>query len=146
MPHAGELAALLTARGVEVDRAAVEAEPLRWAREAHERTGAVVLLKGAVTVVVGGDGPAGALAQDDATPWLATAGAGDVLAGVLGALLAGMAGRAPGARLGVADLARAAACAASVHGRAAVAASGGGPVTASRVAAAVPGVLAGLLG
>jgi hydroxyethylthiazole kinase-like uncharacterized protein yjeF len=149
VPHAGELATLLTARGVEVDRAEVEAEPLRWAREAHDRTGAVVLLKGAVTVVVGGGagtGRAGVLAQDDATPWLATAGAGDVLAGVLGALLAGMAGGAGGTRLGADDLARAAACAAWVHGRAAVAASGGGPVTASRVAAAVPGVLAGLLG
>lgn len=144
VPHAGELATLLRERGVEVDRVGVEAEPLRWAREAHERTGAVVLLKGAVTVVAGS--PDGAVwTQDDATPWLATAGAGDALAGVLGALLAGLAARAPGERLGGDELARAAAAAASVHGRAALVASGGGPVTASRVAAAVPGVLAGLL-
>lgn len=144
VPHAGELATLLRGRGVEVDRAGVEAEPLRWTREAHERTGAVVLLKGAVTVVAGAaDGVV--WAQDDATPWLATAGAGDVLAGVLGALLAGLAARSPGERLGADELARAAAAAASLHGRAAVAASGGGPVTASRVAGAVPGVLAGLL-
>lgn len=145
VPHAGELATLLRDRGADVDRAAVEAEPVRWAREAHRRTGAVVLLKGAVTVVAGA--PDGAVwAQDDATPWLATAGAGDVLAGVLGALLAGLVARSPSEHLGADALARAAAVAASVHGRAAVAASGGGPVTASRVAVAVPTVLAGLLG
>ena len=141
-PHAGELAGLLRARGTGVERAQVEAEPLRWAREVHERTGATVLLKGAVTVVVGSR----TYSQGDATPWLATAGAGDVLAGVLGSLLANLAAQAPGERLGPDDLAWAAAAAASVHGRAAVAASGGGPVTASRVATAVPAVLAGLLG
>ena len=80
-PHAGELATLLSARGEDVDRAQVEAEPLRWARRAHELTHATVLLKGAVTVVVG---PQGAVyAQADAPAWLATAGAGDVLTGRL---------------------------------------------------------------
>jgi hydroxyethylthiazole kinase-like uncharacterized protein yjeF len=143
VPHAGELAALLSTRGIaRVDRADVEAEPLRWARAASLATGATVLLKGPVTVVVDGvDGDA--WSQDDGTPWLATAGAGDVLAGVLGALLARLAADGP---VPPAAAARAAAAAASVHGRAAVAASGGGPLTASRVAAAVPGVVAGLLG
>lgn len=142
VPHAGELAALLTARGLaNVDRAAVEAEPLRWARAASLATGATVLLKGPVTVVV--DGVDGEVwAQAEGTPWLASAGAGDVLAGVLGALMARLAADGP---LSQAALARAAATAASVHGRAAVAASGGGPLTASRVADAVPGVIAGLL-
>ncbi|MDO8105680.1 NAD(P)H-hydrate dehydratase [Isoptericola sp. b441] len=143
VPHAGELATLLQGRGVDVDRDAVQAEPLRWAREAHDRTGAVVLLKGAVTLVVG----AGTVwTAADGTGWLATAGAGDVLAGVLGALLAGLAARAPGERLDEDTVAAAAAVAASVHGRAAVHASGGGPVTASAVAAAVPRTLANLLG
>jgi NAD(P)H-hydrate repair Nnr-like enzyme with NAD(P)H-hydrate dehydratase domain len=54
-PHAGELATLLRDRGEDVDRALVEAQPLRWARRAHELTGATVLLKGGVTVVVGPD-------------------------------------------------------------------------------------------
>ncbi|MCV2395521.1 bifunctional ADP-dependent NAD(P)H-hydrate dehydratase/NAD(P)H-hydrate epimerase [Actinotalea sp. M2MS4P-6] len=142
-PHAGELAALLRGRGADVAREDVEAEPLRWAREAHARTGSTVLLKGAVTLVVAAEA---VYAQGDATPWLATAGAGDVLAGLLGALLATLAAQAPGESLLPDELARAAAMAASVHGRAAVAASGGGPVTASRVASAVPAVLAGLLG
>jgi hydroxyethylthiazole kinase-like uncharacterized protein yjeF len=136
-PHAGELARLLQTRWVEVDREDVEAEPLRWAREAHERTGATVLLKGAVTVVVG---PHGVLAQADAPPWLATAGAGDVLAGVLGALLAGRSDlEAPD------DAARLAAAAACVHGLAAHRANPGGPVTAGDVARALPGTVAALL-
>ena len=139
-PHAGELAALLGARGASVEREQVEAEPLRWARLAHEETGATVLLKGAVTLVVG---PGGVLAQSEATPWLATAGAGDVLAGVLGTLLAGRSAELAEDQ----DLpARLAAVAASVCGRAARAASGGGPFLASQVAAQVPRVLAELLG
>lgn len=136
-PHAGELARLLQARWVDVDREQVEAEPLRWAREAQERTGATVLLKGAVTVVVG---PHRVYAQADAPPWLATAGAGDVLAGVLGALLAGRADlEAPD------DAARLAAAAACVHGLAAHRANPGGPVTAGDVARALPATAAAVL-
>jgi ADP-dependent NAD(P)H-hydrate dehydratase / NAD(P)H-hydrate epimerase len=139
-PHAGELVELLSARDVQVDREQVEAEPLRWASEAARRTGAVVLLKGAVTVIVGPDGR-DVWTQDDATPWLATAGAGDVLAGLLGGLLAGL--TADGETLTTSALAGAAAAAVSVHGRAAVAA-GDGPLTASRVAESVPSVIAEL--
>ncbi len=143
-PHAGELATLLAARGIPspsggpVDRAAIEASPARWARVAAVATGATVLLKGPVTVVAPPDGPL--LAQGDGTPWLATAGAGDVLAGVLGALLAG---RSDDVRADPALAARLAAAAALVHGRAARRV--GGPLTAGDVARAVSGVVAGLL-
>ena len=139
-PHAGELATLLRARGLDVERAAVEAEPLRWAREAQRLTGATVLLKGATTVVVGVDGEV--FSQAEAPPWLATAGAGDVLAGVLGALLCGSAAAVVEHPALAASLA---AAAAFVHGRAAHVANPGGPVSASAVAAAVPGVIAGIL-
>jgi hydroxyethylthiazole kinase-like uncharacterized protein yjeF len=138
-PHAGELATLLGARGESVERADVEAEPLRWARRAHELTGATVLLKGGATVVVG---PGGAYAQADAPGWLATAGAGDVLAGLLGAMLAGRSAEV------VAHPERAAAVAAAaalVHGRAAERATPGGPVAALDVAGALPATVAGLL-
>lgn len=138
-PHAGELAALLGAHGEGVERADVEAEPLRWARRAHELTGATVLLKGGATVVVG---PGGAYAQADAPGWLATAGAGDVLAGLLGTMLAARSAEVvahPG------RAAEVAAAAALVHGRAAERATPGGPVAALDVAGALPATVAGLL-
>ncbi|WP_024287007.1 bifunctional ADP-dependent NAD(P)H-hydrate dehydratase/NAD(P)H-hydrate epimerase [Cellulomonas sp. KRMCY2] len=138
-PHAGELARLLTARGIDVSREQVQAEPLRWVREAQHRTGASVLLKGSTTVVAG---PAGFFAQREAPSWLATAGAGDVLAGMLGAALAG---RAAEVRADATVVARLAAATALVHGRAARAANPAGPVTASAVAAAVPQTIARLL-
>ncbi|MCZ2265076.1 NAD(P)H-hydrate dehydratase, partial [Isoptericola sp. QY 916] len=117
----------------------VEAEPLRWARRAHELTGATVLLKGGVTVVVG---TGGAYAQADGPGWLATAGAGDVLAGVLGAMLAA---RSRDVVENPALAAEVAAAAALVHGRAARRANPGGPVAALDVATAVPGEVAALL-
>lgn len=80
-PHAGELARML-----EVDRAAVEAQRLRHARDAAARWNAVVLLKGATTVVAAPDGRVRVNATG--TSALATAGSGDVLAGLAGALLA----------------------------------------------------------
>jgi ADP-dependent NAD(P)H-hydrate dehydratase / NAD(P)H-hydrate epimerase len=80
-PHAGELARLL-----EVDASEVQRRRLHHARLASERSGAVVVLKGDDTLVARSDGcvavsPGGA-------PALATAGSGDVLSGVIGALLA----------------------------------------------------------
>jgi len=139
-PHAGELATLLAARGEDVDRERVEAEPLRWARRAHELTGATVLLKGGATIVVG---PGRTVyAQADAPPWLATAGAGDVLAGLLGAMLAARAEEVVARPERAAEVAAAAAL---VHGRAAEHANPGGPVAALAVAAALPATIARLL-
>ncbi|MGO1510290.1 MAG: NAD(P)H-hydrate epimerase [Actinomycetaceae bacterium] len=147
-PHAGEAARLLTALGEgEVSRSDVLAAPGPCAERLAGLTGAVVLLKGARTVVAGG----GALrVADAAVPWLATAGSGDVLAGVLGALLAtARAGaEADGTALEHADLADVAVAAAVLHGTAGHRAAGpapGRPITASDVVAALPGVVADLL-
>lgn len=108
-PHAGELGRLL-----ERDSAEVDAHRLASAREAAERSGAVVLLKGDDTVIATPDGPVAV--SPGATPALATAGTGDVLSGVIGALLAK--GLAPfeAAALGTLAHARAGRAAAARHG------------------------------
>lgn len=90
-PHAGELARMLTRLGgneVSVDE--VCSQPLVCARKLRELTGATVLLKGAVTMVVGTDGESNerVILSGRAPAWMSTAGSGDVLAGMLGALLA----------------------------------------------------------
>lgn len=135
-PHAGELARLLSRlAGVEVTRAEVTASPVRSARRAADLTGATVLLKGATTLVVAPTAEALPIrSQNDAPPWLATAGAGDVLAGVCGALLA--AGLSP---LDAGSLG------ALVHGVAADRANPGGPLRALAVAHGIPGTVARLL-
>jgi hydroxyethylthiazole kinase-like uncharacterized protein yjeF len=82
-PHAGELGRLLGA-----DPADVTARRVEHAREAARRYGACVLLKGSTTVIAppGGSGPV--LVNTTGTSWLATAGTGDVLSGLAGAMLA----------------------------------------------------------
>ena len=84
-PHAGELAKLLTRRGISVTSEAIESDPRKWAVKASEFLGVIVLLKGAFTVVANGKD---LIELPKATPWLATAGSGDVLTGIIGALVA----------------------------------------------------------
>lgn len=95
------------------------------ARRAAGDLGATVLLKGDATVVASPAGPA--YVNPTGTSWLATAGSGDVLSGLAGALLAG----------GV-DPTLAAACAAYLHGLAGRIASSGAPTTAAGVLDALP--------
>ena len=134
-PHAGECARMITRlreRSTELTREEVEGSPLEHARMLAGLTSATVLLKGGTTLVVDADGPVHV--QDDAPAWLATAGSGDVLAGLAGALLAG--GLEP---------AEAGSLAALVHGRAAHDANPGGPVRALAVAHALGPSVAALL-
>ncbi|RFU43164.1 NAD(P)H-hydrate dehydratase, partial [Actinomadura logoneensis] len=126
-PHAGELARLLGG-----DRAEIEARRLEWVRRAAAELGATVLLKGSTTVIAEPDRPV--RVNPTGTPWLATAGTGDVLSGLTGALLAG----------GMSAL-DAAAAGAYLHGLAARLAAGGpfpdageAPVGAFDVITALP--------
>ncbi|MEU7554515.1 NAD(P)H-hydrate epimerase [Streptomyces sp. NPDC044571] len=133
-PHAGEAAALLG-----VARESVESGRLAAVRQLAERYGATVLLKGSTTLVAGAAagpdaGSGGSRGSATAvrvnptgTPWLATAGSGDVLSGLGGSLLAaGLSGPDAGA------------VAAYLHGLAGRRASTGAPVEAHQVAEALP--------
>lgn len=130
-PHAGELARLLHA-----DVAEIAADPADWAARAARTLGATVLLKGNTTFVAG---PGGLFSIEAPTTWLATAGTGDALAGILGALVAThFRAIAEDATLP----ARLAATAALLHGIAAEHAGQGGPFTVLQLCAAIPGVVA----
>ena len=86
-PHAGELARLLSRLLGEIITAGrIGQDPLGWARQAAELTGAIVLLKGHHTVIAAPDGHT--VLPEPGPASLATAGAGDVLSGVLGTLIA----------------------------------------------------------
>ena len=82
-PHAGELGRLLG-----VDPADVEARRLEHVTAAARRFGACVLLKGSTTVIAQPGDLEPVLVNTTGTSWLATAGTGDVLSGLAGALLA----------------------------------------------------------
>jgi ADP-dependent NAD(P)H-hydrate dehydratase / NAD(P)H-hydrate epimerase len=108
-PHAGELGRLL-----ERDSAEIAAHRLSAAREAARLSGAVVLLKGDDTIVATPDGLAAV--NPGATPALATAGTGDVLSGLIAALLAKGMDPFGAAALGALAHARAGRAAAARHG------------------------------
>ncbi|AUG77731.1 Carbohydrate kinase [Kitasatospora sp. MMS16-BH015] len=125
-PHAGEAARLLAgSTGEPVSAERVAGERVATARRLAAAYGAVVLLKGSTTVVAE---PGGRVrVNTTATSWLATAGSGDVLAGLVGSLLA--AGLAPF------DAASAGAYLHGLAGR--LAAERGVPITAGEVAGAL---------
>jgi NAD(P)H-hydrate repair Nnr-like enzyme with NAD(P)H-hydrate dehydratase domain len=133
-PHYRELARL-TGQSVEE----IADDPRRAAQRAADGVGATVLVKGHTTWVAG---PGILLSVTEASTWLATAGAGDALAGILGALVATHSEQISGdSQL----LAKLAATAAVIHGRAARRASGGGPLTILELNASIPATIAELL-
>jgi NAD(P)H-hydrate repair Nnr-like enzyme with NAD(P)H-hydrate dehydratase domain len=123
-PHSGELARLLNSRGVSVTAEAIEGNPKKWVVNAAQTLAVTVLLKGSRTYVANNSV---LIELPVATPWLATAGTGDVLTGILGALVATHLIEI----LNDSDyLAPLAATAALIHANAAQLASRGSPISA----------------
>src|SRR5690606_19576987 len=124
-PHASELARALSSLGQSTTREAVERDPAQHATALATLLKSTVALKGAVTLIAQPEGDI--VSVPSGPPYLATAGAGDVLAGVMGALAAS----------GV-EIDEAAVVAVWLHGAAAHHASQGGPIVAMDVAGALP--------
>lgn len=160
-PHAGELQRLLaalanglTGRWAELmqntpapSRDDITRQPLRWVKTAAALTGATVMLKGGYSLIAS---PADTVySVRGATAWLATAGSGDTLTGILGALLAQKVAAAAQCGTPLEDdvYARVAALAVYLHGRAALTSLGGrrGPVPPTRVVQSLPQAIAELL-
>jgi len=138
-PHSGELALLLNSRGVTVTAEAIEGNPKKWVVTAAKTLGVTVLLKGSRTYVAN---DSLLIELPEATPWLATAGTGDVLAGILGALVATHLIEV----LNDSDyLAPLAATAALIHANAAKNASRGGPISAESIIPEIAGAITQIL-
>lgn len=131
-PHAGELAKLLMKRGIAVSSEAIEADPKKWVVLAAQKLGVTVLLKGSITFVAADDL---LIELPKATPWLATAGSGDVLAGIIGALVATNYIEILNDEK---NLAYVAATGALIHSNAALLASVGSPISATSVIEFIP--------
>ena len=131
-PHVGELGRSLSAVGYDATTAGILQRPYEHALRVADAADVTVLLKGSTTIVVGPDGRS--FSQDDGPAWLATAGSGDVLAGIAGALTsAGLPALDTGAM------------ATFVHGRAAALAANDGPLRASQIAEHAPTAVRELL-
>ena len=134
-PHAGELARLLTQRGITVTSETIEGNPKKWAVTASEKLGVIVLLKGSHTVVADRDS---IIELPVSTPWLATAGSGDVLAGIIGALVTTNYIEILNDRDRLSEVA---ASAAFIHNSAAILASRDAPISSSQIITCIPDVM-----
>jgi ADP-dependent NAD(P)H-hydrate dehydratase / NAD(P)H-hydrate epimerase len=134
-PHAGELARLLTQRGITVTAEAIEGNPKKWAVIASEKLSVVVLLKGSHTIVADGDS---IIELPVSTSWLATAGSGDVLAGIVGALISTNYIEILNDRNRLSEVA---ASAAYIHNSAALLASRDAPISAPQIIECIPDVI-----
>lgn len=134
-PHLRELSRVLGASLDDIAR-----DPADAAARAAQKLEVTVLLKGHRTHVAAPDGTR--LVASSAPAWLATAGAGDALGGILGALVAT---HSHAIAADASLLAQLGATASVVHGLAATRASGGGPLTILDLIDAVPATIAELL-
>ncbi|CAB4329533.1 MAG: NAD(P)H-hydrate dehydratase [Actinobacteria bacterium] len=138
-PHAGELSQMLAGYDVKASAHQISTKPAKWAQIAHDTLGVTVLLKGSRTFVADSN----ALVELPlATPWLATAGTGDVLSGILGALVAT---HAKDLIEHPTQMVYIAATGALIHALAAQRASAGGPTSAERIIEQISATVADLV-
>lgn len=138
-PHYRELARLLTHKGMKVTAEVIQKNPREWCIRASKEFNACVLLKGNVTLVSSANY---LIELPNASPWMATAGTGDVLAGIIGSLLATHSEKIS---LEPQLLAALAATGALIHSEAAKRASGGGPIAASDITPEIPAAIRELI-
>lgn len=91
-PHARELSRMFRSIDQHVESAEIAANPVLWANRAARHWQVCALLKGHQTVIAAPDGTNTVLPRAGSA-WLSTAGTGDVLAGAIGAVLAGLAAK-----------------------------------------------------
>lgn len=155
-PHAGEAESMFSQFGITRSRAEIEEDVPAAARKLADLSGAVIVVKAAQTAVAAPDCPTFAFTAP--TAWGATAGAGDVLGGVIAAFVGAKVARDGSAKgSSVLELTRAAAAAVGVHGFACAMASGvldsklepsgtwGHPIIASDIAKALPSAIGAVL-
>ena len=139
-PHAGELSRILKRLGTNVSADEISDYPIEWASEVANQLDVTVLLKGSKSVVVNNEIQ---IQLPAATPWLATAGSGDVLGGIIGAIAASNEIEILNSDSRFAEIA---ASASFIHDQSARLASKGGPISASSIITRIPEAVRKILG
>ena len=139
-PHAGELSRILKRLGTNVSADEISDYPIEWASEVANQLDVTVLLKGSKSVVVNNEIQ---IQLPAATPWLATAGSGDVLSGIIGAIAASNEIEILNSDSRFAEIA---ASASFIHDQSARLASKGGPISASSIITRIPEAVRKILG
>lgn len=138
-PHYRELARLLERAEMDVSVAEIVKDPHYWCKRAARELNICVLLKGNATLISNAEQH---IELPMATPWLATAGTGDVLGGIIGALIATQSLRILSEP---SNLAYIAATGALIHAQSATRASRGGPISASDIPNEIANVIRDLI-
>ena len=138
-PHYRELARLLSRAGSKVSGDEIQKNPRAWCIRASHELNVCVLLKGSRTLVSNADQ---LIELPISSPWMATAGTGDVLAGIIGALIASQSTKVSSDPRALAEIA---ATGALIHSEAAKRASRGGPISASDITSQIPAAIRELI-
>ena len=126
-PHYKELQELFAANSIDVSLTEIKKDPAKWAKKASIEFKTTVLLKGNTTIICDAKST---VEIKSGTPYLATAGTGDVLSGILGSLVATNYLRLRNKTITLLEIAQAAVL---IHQEASLEASNAGPISASMI-------------